>query len=657
MVRRQQYRRVPGVGRDASADLAVALRDWQRQAHRRSGKRGRDRGRMLHRHRRQLAPWLFAAGLVGLVVGANTVIPWFLGKPGAVAAVSVVGVVAVAVTGVVVWRRLPAHWRMRVGVLVPLLAAWIPWAAEALDWVRFAVILPVFLILKARHDREHRHADPTSKPNAEMAVPSTTEECWDEYVCAPGKAFPGARISNRRVETNEHAATEVFDGWLVRGEQTVLSAQAALPLIAGGLGGEVEDYLLDKHPTAKDSSRFIFKVIERGPATKPVFYSGPKCEDGKVLMGPFTDGVGYAPATLYEPKRMKNGMTIGETGIGKDRLQEVIALGGRHMGNTVIIDFDGQDGMSSPTLAREAWAFVPLDAAEAGRTALEAIHRHRLRKLIEQGGTSGFDPSPRFPGIMVVKHEVHSIYTRANAKAWANLAREANKVGMAQWDSDQDGSLDTFWLSVLRASLQSGTTIGMRTTDREQGTVLNDNSFNLADLPAVKGFGHLLNTGVKVRQAPFRGEWLPDQDDRDKGRVPAEVETVDEWFRKVPGVPLEDDSAQIWFSVMSGAGTPEPMTVDAASVPADVLEFPTPLTIVPAEPSSRDRVLAAIEAGSETHAEIVEATQLSDRTVRAKRAELAGEGLVVDAHGRTTLVEPVSVEAQTGACVIRGSVI
>lgn len=619
---------------DRDDALAAALSQWHQDARGKKKRTGRDRGRMLHRHRRQLAPWYAAGGLVVLAIGANTVVPWLIGKPLAIAAVTGVGVLAMGVAGFAVWHRLSPHWRLRASLAAPFAVAWLPWAAEAVSWVRFAVIVPVFLILKARHDREQRHADPTSRPRDDQAIPTSVAERWEAFVGGDGYALPGSVIGKPRVETNGVATTEVYDGRLMPGKQTVASARANMPLIASGLGGRVQEYLIDDHPTARDSSRFVFKVIRKGPGDQPVFYSGPRYRDGKVELGPYMDGVGSAAKTVYYKRRIKNGLIIGQTGIGKSRVNERICLDVRAQGHTVIIFIDGQDGLSSPVLRDEAWAFVPLDGAEAARHALREIQRYRQGVMLDQR-LSGFDPTPEFPGILTTMDEAHSVFDRHNAKHWAALVNEANKVGEGFLVCDQDGSLTTFHESALRAGLQSGDTIGMRVTERDAGQVLNDSTFNLADLPMIPGYSHMLATGVPARQAPFRNEWLPDSQDRADGLIPSGLMIVDEWYREYPGIDLDEGSTQRWFSVMSGAGSPQPMTA-APELAGDVIQFPTPLVI--AEPTSRDKVLAAIESGHETHGAIVDATGLSDRTVRDKRTVLADEGLVVNDHGK---VKPV----------------
>lgn len=621
--RRRQYRSVPA-GRDASADLAAALQSWQRQT--RHPVRRPERSRLWWRHRRQLLPWLVAATVVLLAVAANTVGPMIFGHDGAVVVVSLAGGAAVVAGGVLSWRRMSPYWRVRAGVGAVAAVSWLPWAAEALSWTKYAVILPVFLLLKARHDREKRMPTPTSKPDGRHE-PTTVEERWAARVGEEGFALPGSSIGNRRVEENHHAKTEVYDGWLVGGKQTVASAQAQMPFIASGLGGEVQRYLLDHHPTAGDSSRFVFKVIERGPVTQPVYYSGPRHRDGLVELGPYNDGEGYAAGALYRDNRMKNWMVIGETGIGKSRVLETIALGARASGNTVVVFFDGDSGMSSPTLMRYAWRFVPLDGAEAGRLALSEIETYRRKMLLDQGGTSGFNPSAAMPGLLCIKDEVHRMYNRQTVPGWANLAREANKKGIAQCDSDQDGSLDTFISSVLRDSLQSGTTIGMHVTSRDAGAILSDSSgFNCADLPAVPGFSHILNPrqGLDQRRAPFRNEWLPDQKDRESGKVPVEIATVEEWFPRVPGIEPEDEVTRIWDSHLSGAGTPELMTAD--TVGADAVVFPDALVIERPELSVRDEVWAAVMDGIVQTRDIVERTGRSDKAVRLALDELAGDG-------------------------------
>jgi hypothetical protein len=644
---------------DAAADLVSAIDRYATARAQRIEKRRR--GRVYYRLRRQLAPWYAAALLVG-VAGLATVVGW-TGAHQAVETLTTLASIASGVVGaVVVAKRVPAYWRPRAAIAVAAGALWLPWAAEELTWGKLAPMVVGFMAIKARHERSARLPEPTAPPDTREGSVELVE-LWDAYVGADGYCLPGSILEDGRVERHGDARTEVYPGLVRRGRQTVDHARAALPLIASGLRVPAKNLMLEEHPTDPDPARFVLKRIVASPIESTVHYPGPLWENGRAMMGPYGDGIGMAPYTVYASKRARNGMVIGAPGSGKSRIVDVVCLAPRAQGHTSLIYFDGQDGMSSPALAREAWAFASLDAADLGLAALEEVQRYRQRYM-RSLGRNGFAPSPEFPGILIPQDEVHKIYRLDNAERWANLAREFGKVGMAFVVSDQDATLETFRRGVLRDALQTGNTVGLRTANRDAGQILHEGKFNLRDLPGIPGYAYTIDTGtVGCRTAPFRAFLLPDEDDREQGRVPATVPTVDEWYRRFPGIELDEGSAKAWVSVWSGAASPEPMS--AAGQPNGVvLRFPAPFVLAPADASpdelpapagaspsdvpatrlsdTHERVLALVLSGVDTHGAIVAAAGLSDRRVRDVLRDLVEAGHIrkIGRYGKYAPPEP-----------------
>lgn len=364
------------------------------------------------------------------------------------------------------------------------------------------------------------------------------EALWDKFVFPTGGALPGAVIGNP--VPFEYGISH--EGALARGKQDFGSVLMALPKIATGLDIPMERLVPDHDP--QRPSRFTFKVVTRSPIAKPMLFDGPSYDDGKILLGPHSDGIGSAFWRLYVPDGIRGGAIYGGAGIGKSRLIETIALTAQACTPTVIVYIDGQDGGSSSALwENSTWSGGP-DEAPDMLAAIERMQRHR-QKYNRLHRLDGFTPSPELPGVLVVVDECHRIFEK-NAKRWGYIARECRKVGIAVLAATQNPNADSMGNEeALRQSLQDGNTIVMRMQSRTASVVVPGIDVDLSKLPAMPGYGIPTAIGpLYGRPVAFRNRWLLTQSNIDKDPELVGNLTVHDWFKQTPKHELDKGSAR-----------------------------------------------------------------------------------------------------------------
>lgn len=358
---------------------------------------------------------------------------------------------------------------------------------------------------------------------------------WARHVADPGGPLPGSRLE--LVGPFAHGDTWRVLG--VPGRHYLRFATARLPAIASGLGCSLDELVVEADPNIRDTSVMQLQHITRSPIRATVLFEQPRCDGGVVLLGPHADGVGEAGWRLYSRNSMWGGFVLGSQGSGKSRLIEIIALTAQSRGDTTIFYVDGQDGASSAVLWRHAAMRAGTADSDRVLAAVEAIMRDRQRHNVEHE-LAGFTPSPQRPGILIVVDEAHAVLPR-HARLWASIARTGRKVGVAVLGADQHAGLKGVFgeLEELRSTLLAGNAVALRTASRQAGHLLPGLDLDPFDLPTLPGYGYLVAAaGSGSRTAPFRVRYLPDRDD--KAADPSiTVPSVQEWFERIPAVPLD----------------------------------------------------------------------------------------------------------------------
>lgn len=368
---------------------------------------------------------------------------------------------------------------------------------------------------------------------------------WQKYVEENTKSpLPESRLHSPT--PFENGMSYVLD--LVPGVQTLGMVMGSLSKLETALDIPQQYLLVEKHPDHPDRpSRLRFQHVTKSPIKDTVWFDKPRHHNGRILTGPYADGIGEAYYQLYTRNSMWSGFAMGDTGSGKSRFQETIVLSVRDpdFPPTVVWYMDGQYGASSPILFDNAdWAVGP-DRALVMLSALERIAKQRQRENIARR-LSGFTPTEERPGILVAMDEVHALFKLA-AQRFADGAREWRKVGICMFAMDQGADLSQTFdgIDILRTSLQTGNCIVMRSTSRVQKHLLVGLDLDPSDLPKLPGYG--IAAGYGMRTAPFRGRYAPTNEEKQEmlaegKKVP--VPTIEEWFERFPGRELDPTSAE-----------------------------------------------------------------------------------------------------------------
>jgi DNA-binding CsgD family transcriptional regulator len=664
-----------------------------------------------HRNRKALYPWGLAAGLC-----AGGHLAWLIGwgndATGPVTAV----VAAAAVIAVVVAAVRPRRRRCR------LPADWAPWAALAalngLAWliltvaygpsygrlVWLAVATAVFGLRWWAHVRRpyptsgRDPREPLDRPAPAVVVePAITRselvDRWNKYLSRPGSPLAGSTVDDD-VRAIEHGLVATIR--LVPGKQSLQTVRQALPLISTALDSYPEDTIIERHPSGPPSMLQL-TVVTTPAVTAPVLFDRPVYDNGKLLLGPYRDGVGNAQISLYSPNSMETGFVLGSRGSGKSRLLEKFALSAMAQGNTVVVYLDGQNGASSPLLWEYAlWSGGPAEVPYImqGLSGFMAYRQLYLR----YHRLPGLTPSRELPGILVIVDECHRIWDRTTVEWWANASREWRKLLGGIFASTQVATLkEAFGGSdALRSNLCAGNGIALRTMSDVQQQVFPGLNAKLSELPKGGGHGYTVDEGDtgKARTAPFRDQWLIGQSDINEGIItpPPGIQTAEAWFAEVSGYQQLDprtaaaggdaftgrlaradhDRAELEkmftggvlvdFAPPPSMATPAPQANTAGGADAQVIQFPrftaptatatlerpaTPAAAVDQGPRKPEQLTAAqarvwdvIAAGKGRPAEIAAILNISTAAVHKHLTQMLTDGHIRRAeHGN---YEPTS---------------
>ena len=343
---------------------------------------------------------------------------------------------------------------------------------------------------------------------------------------------------------------------LVPYKQTLAIAQSDLPNISSGVDTPLENLVLEPHPDyPKRPTILRLQHITNSPIENTVWFDKPRYKDGRILLGPYADGIGEAYLRLYEGgQSMWSTTCTAGTGSGKTRLMECVAISAlamRDVGqHTVLFYIDGQNGASSPTLFEHATWAVGSDGALSMISALERIAEYRNKENRAYGWT-GFTPSAERPGIFVLIDEAHLILSLQNNRAadrLARLAKSVRKLGIGFFVAAHDYGLNTMKDDTLRAALLGGNGLVMNVSSRITGNLIPGLAMDPFDIPKIPGYGVVVGaTGSDIRTAPYRGRYAPDDMEKDRSlargeRVP--VPSIETWFELYSALELDPPTAR-----------------------------------------------------------------------------------------------------------------
>jgi len=639
------------------------------------------------RNRKQLIPHYITAGLLGLAQAIHALSEQV--QATSTAAV-LTGLAAAGGGAAALWwlrkrQQLLGSWLVWAGLLSSAIAVWMVVAvSHGVSWGTFAAALALDYGFGARWWRQHRHEQPdglfddlaeqvAEEPVAiDSELIATFPRRWAQKIGCSGGVLAGSAL----VDGTEFDHGIEYVLRLVGGKQDLDTVLASLSKIASGLEHPVARLIAEPF-TGEDGeenpSLVRFTVVTSSPVKDDVFFREPIIRRGYIPIGPYADGRGMASYQLYRKKRLLNGMIVGGTGSGKSRLLELIGLVAMWTGYIHVIHADGMNGASCPMLW-EHCEHYGRDDADLLLSRLEAMQAYREDELGRQK-KSGFRPSPEFPGVLVIVDEAHRMITDKNWPRWSNLAREINKLGMGLLCADQDAKLTTWRDGTFRASLQAGNGIGLRVKDRAAGQIMDSGGFNLFDLPKTPGTGYVMESDDPgARQAQYRGQWLPDQDDAypedeetgirtTQRQIPDDVVLIEEWYARARTrhAPLDtgtriakdsvrrnaknaaaasqpaaaDPAAPLSPAAGQPAGmplptVPAPRTAPAPSAAAAAL--PTvPPPAAPVEPElseAEQRIVAALREGHAQPGAIAKHLELTRQYVAAGLRSLGEKGLV-----------------------------
>lgn len=649
------------------------------------GDPGRDAASTLWRLRRQAGPHAVTGIVAGGGLAAQAVTASGVSTPGQVALLLALGAFPTAATiaGVVYKRRRTWGRRVLLGGLAA--AAWLTFSPYGAGPEQITALVACEYALAARWWQVNRLGYPSAPagdvpytPPEEMP-PGEDEQIlgeWQRYVACTGGPLPGSALM--LPEKTRHGWA--FTGLFARGKQDLTTAISALVRIAGALDLTVTDIIIESHPILKSDARFRFQVITDSPIVGAVNFTGPRRAGepgyGLLGLGPYADGSGEAAWRLYTPGSMWSGAIIGGTGIGKSRVVENIVISALSGGDTDYIYLDPNRGGSSPTLAEHAHWFGTTDDADDILNAVLAILDARGDENAVEGWT-GFTPSPRRPGILIVVEECHRPFADPKKAAlWARVAREGRKVGIALLCVSQYPGLVTFGNNeALRSSVMEGNAIVLRSTSNQTKQLMAGLQVDPRTLPKIPGYAYMQGSDeTGTRTAPFRNRdtdptsdggvaayWISRQprpgldvlsqtatlaagtayQDRnvstDTGRAAARARVDELRGGHLPAGMLKGDAASAATASTVDGGELGVIITFPPAVTADDLRRPATATEASKHglSGSPKAVYDAITAGASRPKEVELATGLSHRRVAEILAELVVAGhLIQPRYGR-----------------------
>jgi hypothetical protein len=667
---------------------------------RRAVKRG-EGGSMAWRLRHQAAPHAVLCLLAAAVVAARAVDP-----NGATVNVAVFA----PVLAVVVWfawgrKHLAPGRAQRRRLAVRALAGYV-WllttAAYGLTDQTSAALLVGGYALSLGWWRRHRiGGSAPATPAAEPQLPAV----WREQIACSGGLMPGSYLT--RPQTVEHGIQ--YDLQLgPGGKQTTSTAIGLTANVAGALGLDMSNVVIDSHPSGRmDLARLM--ITENNPTTQELLWQGPSYDPatGCATIGTYADGLPARMQIHVPGSGLFGGFFVGSQGFGKSRLMEAIALSLKYSGLHAVWYADPQDGQSSVLLAEHAdWAALEdgqcrsadpeIEDDEDGEILrmLKAAHRvlNWRSKVLRRSGLTHFDPTIEFPGLGIFIDECHLVFKNAEAaEIVEDICRRGRKNGVYVIAASQLATLDGAFgnsthADAIRAGLFAGTAIAFKVLSKSQKGVIPGLDLDPSELPNRPGVAYITGKAAE-KKAMLRAHWLKD-DAAVQGYAAAPPWNLDKISMAAAGYDYmtrhqrraailngEDDELAALTDgydadlqqLLAGGPLPEqarPAPAKKAKtktgdpgyklrlvVPrfgADTPAEPQPQPMSPVLPEAAVRLLEAVDAGHNSPAELARATGYSATHIRNTLADLIEQELLVN-HGGGVYTRPNQTPADAAA--------
>ncbi|MGH3432123.1 MAG: hypothetical protein ACRDQB_04725, partial [Thermocrispum sp.] len=332
---------------------------------------------LAHRNRRQLHPWRamlataatgYLTALLGWLTDTGHTVGWITGVAGATATVALLAALLV--------KRVHPYWSSWLTVCAATASAWVSFtAATGFSYPLLVALYAATCLLGLRWWRHVRHPypqGPDAEPSDSGMDGARITQDWADNAGCPGGPVPGARLA--KMQPYKHGYTGEIR--LVRGKQSLGDIQAALPRLSTALDVAPGNLIVEAHPDGPPS-RLRVQIVTRSPVTTAVLFDEPVYAEGRILLGPYADGLGQATFVLYSDDSIESGYVLGSKGSGKSRVLETVSLTAIAATPTVIFYIDGQNGASSPLLWHHALWHAGPDNAEAMLRALLSIKDYR----------------------------------------------------------------------------------------------------------------------------------------------------------------------------------------------------------------------------------------------------------------------------------------
>lgn len=368
--------------------------------------------------------------------------------------------------------------------------------------------------LPAPPERSQLEQASTEEPH-ELDDVAAFAAAWHRLVARQNGKAPGSALADGTRAENYLQYLLTLDG------QTLTQLQGRAVEIASDLDCDPMQLVFDAPPANADgwrsAKRATLRYVTNSPITRIVEYDGPRYRDGRIGLGPYADGQGWAEWVLFAEDSMYSGFVIGSTGSGKSGFLNGLVASARSSGLIVTIYLDPKVN-SSPELAQTASVTaLDLDRAEEFTRAVEMFLRgRRLESGINED--PGFTPTRERPGYLVVIDECDMLFTLPGmGKRWGHVAKTGRGLGLGVVGATQiDGIVACGNEEMLRSNMARHNVALMRTESASSGGQLIAPSLpSSRSLPEEPGYSYL--KAMDARRAPLRAAYLPSAKKRPDG--------------------------------------------------------------------------------------------------------------------------------------------
>lgn len=527
---------------------------------------------------------------------------------------------------------------------------------------------------------------------AEAELPAV----WRTEVACPGGLMPGSYLT--RPQTVEHGVQyDIVLG--PGGKQTTSTAIGLAVNVAGALGLDVSNVVVDTHPSDKQNLARLM-ITKNNPTSRDLLWPGPSYDPltGCLTIGTYADGLPVKLQIHVPGSGLFGGFFVGSIGFGKSRLIEAIALSLKYSRLHTVWYADPQDGQSSVLLAENAdWAALEdgrcrsadpeIDGDQDGEIVkmLKAAQRvlNIRSKVLRRNRKTHFDPTFEFPGLCVVIDECHLVFKNDEAaEIVEDIARRGRKNGVYVFAASQLVTLDgafgsSTFADGIRSGLFAGTVVAFKVLSKSQKGIIPGLELDPSELPNRAGVAYITGKAAE-KKAMLRTHWLKDEA-AEQGYAAAPPWSLDKISMAAAGrdyltrhqrreaiLAAEDDELDALTDgfdsdleqLLAGGQLPEPARPAAPAkkvktgkgdpnyklrlvvprfgdTPADT---GTPVTAA-VLPDAAVRLLQAVDAGHHTPAELARVTGYSPTHIRNTLADLIEREQLVN-HGGGVYTRP-----------------